>query len=136
MRYVNDGLPGWSRTKAGKGFRYLNARGRAIRNARIINLIRSLAIPPAWIEVWICPWDNGHLQVVGKDARGRKQYRYYARCREVRDSNKYHHLIKFGYALPRIHRIIRKHLSLSGLPREKVLAAPVRIMEETLTATS
>ena len=89
-------------------------------------------IPPAWEEVWICPWGNGHIQAIGKDARGRKQYRYHDRWREVRDANKYDHMIEFAHALPRIHKKTARHLAKKGLVREKVLAALVRIMEQTL----
>jgi DNA topoisomerase-1 len=132
LRYVNDQTPGISRTHAGKSFKYVDAKGKAVRDADELNRIRSLAIPPAWEDVWICPWDNGHIQAVGRDARGRKQYRYHNRWREVRDASKYDHMIQFARALPKIRRTVQRHLKLKGLPRERVLAAIVRIMEMTL----
>ncbi|HEX3355483.1 MAG TPA: hypothetical protein VHS31_00780 [Tepidisphaeraceae bacterium] len=131
LRYVNDDVQGLKRVRAGKGFKYVNAKGRVIHDPHTLNRIKALAIPPAWEEVWICPWDNGHIQAIGRDARGRKQYRYHDRWREVRDSTKYHHMIDFAHALPRIHRMTRRHLAKSGLAREKVLAALVCIMEQT-----
>ncbi len=132
LRYVNVGGPGIKRVRVGKGFRYLNPKGRPIRQAHTLGRIRSLVIPPAWEDVWICLWDNGHIQAIGRDARGRKQYRYHDDWRTVRDANKYEHTIEFGRALPRIRRVVTRHLKLKGLPREKVLAAIVRIMEKTL----
>src|SRR5207248_2910325 len=94
--------------------------------------IKKLAIPPAWTDVWICPFANGHVQATGRDDRGRKQYRYHARWREVRDANKYDRIIEFAGALPNIRAKTEAHLKLPGLPREKVLAAVVRVMEKTL----
>ena len=132
LRYVNDEHPGIRRVRSGRNFKYINPNGKAIRDADELNRIRTLAIPPAWKDVWICPWDNGHIQAVGRDARGRKQYRYHNRWREVRDASKYDHMIEFARALPKIRRTVKRHLKLKGLPREKVLAALVRIMEMTL----
>ncbi|HEX3356191.1 MAG TPA: hypothetical protein VHS31_04335 [Tepidisphaeraceae bacterium] len=116
---------------AGKGFRYTDAHGKPIRGVKTLSRIRSIVIPPAWKEVWICPWENGHIQAVGCDARGRKQYRYHDRFRPMRDANKYEHVIEFGLSLPRIRAAVARYLARKGLPREKVLAAIVRIMEKT-----
>src|SRR5206468_3934931 len=101
LRYVSDDAPGIRRVKVGKGFRYVGPRNKLVRDSETLFRIRSLVIPPAWTDVWICPLANGHIQAVGKDARGRKQYRYHPRWREVRDATKYDKLIAFGKALPR-----------------------------------
>jgi len=133
LRYVNASVAGFGRRRKGKkGFAYFGADGRALADADVIARIRSLAIPPAWEDVWICPFANGHLQATGKDARGRKQYRYHPRFREVRDRNKFEHIIDFAHALPAIRRRVEADLSLPGLPRDKVLAAVVRLLEATL----
>jgi DNA topoisomerase-1 len=132
LRYVSDAAPGISRRRAAKAFRYLNAEGRAVRDRVTLARIRSLAIPPAWEGVWICPRDDGHLQATGRDARGRKQYRYHAQWREVRDETKYGRMAAFGRTLPRIRRRVRRDLALQGLPREKILATLVRLLEATL----
>jgi DNA topoisomerase I len=132
LRYVSDTAPGISRRRAAKAFRYLNAEGRAVRDRATLARIRSLAIPPAWESVWICPRDDGHLQATGRDARGRKQYRYHPQWREVRDETKYGRMAAFGRALPRIRRRVRRDLALQGLPREKILATLVRLLEATL----
>jgi DNA topoisomerase-1 len=133
LRYVNANVAGFGRRRKGKrSFAYFDADGRAITDAVVIARIRSLAIPPAWEDVWICPFENGHLQATGKDARGRKQYRYHPRFRQVRDRNKYEHIIAFAQALPAIRRRIEADLSRPGLPRDKVLAAVVRLLEATL----
>jgi len=132
LRYVNDRRPGIRRRRSGAGFRYLTPGGRRVRDGETLARIRSLAIPPAWTDVWICPLAEGHLQATGRDARGRKQYRYHPRWREVRDENKYSRLIEFAGALPRIRRRLRRDLAQSGLPRVKVLAAIVRLLETTL----
>jgi DNA topoisomerase I len=132
LRYVNDNVPGIRRVRAGKGFTYVDEHGKRIRDAETLLRIRLLVIPPAWEDVWVCPWEHGHIQAVGRDARGRKQYRYHNRWREVRDANKYDHMAEFARSLPKIRRTVRRHLALKGLPREKVLAAIVRIMEMTL----
>jgi DNA topoisomerase-1 len=117
--------------RRGRGFRYLRAK-RELRDAHTLARIRSLAIPPAWRDVWICPLDNGHLQATGRDARGRKQYRYHARWRAVRDETKYHRMIPFARALPRIRARVERDLRKPGLPREKVLATVVSLLESTL----
>ena len=115
----------------GRGFRYVSAEGAPIRDKEILGRIRSLAIPPAWREVWICPAAHGHLQAVGRDARGRKQYRYHPRWRAVRDGTKYARLVDFARALPRIRARVRADLARRGLSRETVLATVVRLLEST-----
>jgi DNA topoisomerase-1 len=133
LRYVNDeATPGLKRLGKPNHFRYVDARGRAITDRKKIEHIRSLAIPPAWTEVWICPDPRGHLQATGRDARGRKQYRYHPRWREVRDEVKYGRLLAFARALPRIRRRTDQALKRSGLSRERVLAAVVQLLEKTL----
>jgi DNA topoisomerase I len=132
LHYVDDSTPGIRREKHGRSFRYVGPNGRPIRGRRILDRIRALVIPPAWTEVWICRDPNGHLQVTGRDAKGRKQYRYHPRWHEVRDENKYNRLINFAQALPRIRRRVARDLGRKGLPREKVLAAVVKLLETTL----
>lgn len=132
LRYVTDGRPGISRKRTGRAFRYVSASGEAIRDADTLRRIKSLAIPPAWTKVWICPSANGHVQATGRDAKGRKQYRYHPRWREVRDETKYERLINFAHALPKIRTRVEADLALPGLPREKVLATVVRLLETTL----
>src|SRR3954469_8571579 len=133
LRYVNDEtMPGIRRTGRGSHLRYIDADGRAVKDSEALGRIRSLAIPPAWTNVWICPYANGHVQATGRDARGRKQYRYHARWREVRDEVKYGRLIAFAEALPRIRERTDADLRRPGLPREKVLAAVVQLLEKTL----
>ena len=131
LRYVSDRRPGIRRRRAGAGFVYLDARGRPVRNAAVLRRIRALVIPPAWQDVWICPLANGHLQATGRDARGRKQFRYHARWRQVRDETKYARMIAFAAALPRIRTRVQEDLARPGLPREKVLATVVRLLEST-----
>src|SRR5438067_13884692 len=132
LRYVSDERPGFSRRRAGKVFRYLDTRGKELRNPAHLSRIKSLAIPPAWRDVWICPIPNGHLQATGRDARGRKQHRYHPRWREARDETKSDRLLLFGMSLPRIRARARRDLRRPGLTREKVLAAVVRLLETTL----
>jgi DNA topoisomerase-1 len=133
LRYVNDEtMPGIRRVKQKARVRYLNPDGRPVKDAADLQRLRALAIPPAWTDVWICPYANGHLQATGRDARGRKQYRYHARWREVRDEVKYGRLIAFAQALPRIRERTGADLNRPGLPREKVLAAVVQLLEKTL----
>jgi DNA topoisomerase-1 len=132
LTYVSDLDAGVRRRKASRGFNYLDTEGRPITDEPTLDRIRALAIPPAWTDVWICPSPRGHIQATGRDAKGRKQYRYHARWRETRDAHKYDRLIAFGRALLRLRARIDKDLSLPGLPREKVLAAVVRVMEITL----
>jgi DNA topoisomerase I len=131
LRYVSDAEPGISRQRTRAAFRYLSAAGRAVRDPETLARIRRLAIPPAWEDVWICTRDDGHLQATGRDARGRKQYRYHPRWREVRDETKYGRMLDFAKALPRIRRRVNQDLALPGLPREKVLATVVRLLEAT-----
>jgi DNA topoisomerase-1 len=131
LRYVSDTSPGIRRRRSGSGFVYLDPGGKVVRDPDEIRRIRGLAIPPAWRDVWICPVPNGHLQATGRDAKGRKQYRYHPRWREVRDEDKYGRLIEFANVLPRIRKTVDRHLALPGLPREKVLAAVVRLLETT-----
>jgi len=132
LRYVDDRGPGISRVTRGRAVAYRGPDGRLIRDGETLTRIRSLAVPPAWRNVWICPNPNGHLQATGRDAKGRKQYRYHPRWREVRDSNKYERMIAFGRALPRIRERVEKDLALPGLSREKILATVVRLLEVTL----
>jgi DNA topoisomerase-1 len=131
LRYVTDARPGIARTRRGKGFRYVAADGAVVRDQATLARIRSLVIPPAWKDVWICPLANGHLQATGRDARGRKQSRYHPRWREVRDETKYERMKAFAEALPAIRRQVEHDLSLPGLPREKILATIVRLLETT-----
>jgi DNA topoisomerase-1 len=130
--YVTDDSPGIHRRRSGGGFVYVNDTGKAIKDPLTIHRIQSLAIPPAYREVWICANPRGHIQAVGRDDRGRKQYRYHEKWREVRDETKYGRMMAFAAALPKIRRATARHLKLRGLPRRKVLAAVVRIMEQTL----
>ena len=132
LHYVSDLKPGISRRKCGKGLLYVDPGGSKIRDPEVLRRIRSLAIPPAWTQVWICPSAKGHLQATGRDAKKRKQSRYHPRWREVRDEAKYDHMLAFGAALPCIRKKVELDLSLPGLPRTKVLAAIVRLMETTL----
>jgi DNA topoisomerase I len=131
LRYVTGEGPGISRKRAGKGFSYTGVDGKPVRDKTTLERIEALAIPPAWQNVWICPVANGHIQAVGRDARGRKQYRYHARYREVRDETKFSRMLAFGAALPKIRQRVKKDLALPGLPRQKVIAAIVRLLDET-----
>jgi DNA topoisomerase-1 len=133
LRYVCDQrTPGIRRIGRHNRFRYVDIHGRTVADAGQIRRIKALAIPPAWTDVWICPDPQGHLQATGRDARGRKQYRYHPRWREVRDEVKYARLIAFARALPRIRERTAADMRKSGLPREKVLAAVVQLLEKTL----
>ncbi len=132
LRYVSDRRPGITRQRNGDGFIYRDPGGSVISDADELARIRALAVPPAWEQVWICPLPNGHIQATGRDARGRKQYRYHPRWRRVRDETKYEHILEFGRALPAIRARVQADLARPGLPREKVLAAVVRLMEMTL----
>jgi len=132
LRYTTDTRPGIRRVRKGRTFVYVGPDGRAIRAEAELARIKSLVIPPAWTDVWICPDGRGHLQATGRDARGRKQYRYHPRWREVRDETKYDRMIGFAQALPVIRRKTREHLRRQGLPREKVLATVVQLLEKTL----
>jgi len=132
LTYVSDRDPGITRRRAGRGFVYRDARGRVIRNADTLARIRALAIPPAYTDVWISPRAQGHLQATGRDARGRKQYRYHRRWQRVRDAGKFDRIVVFGAALPRLRRCLRRDLALPGFPRKKVLAIVVALLAETL----
>ncbi len=132
LRYVTDQMSGLHRKRAGKGFAYYTAENKLIRDNETLRRIKALAIPPAWKNVWICPLANGHLQATGRDARGRKQYRYHARWRSTRDETKYDRMLEFGQVLPAIRKKTALDLSLPGLPRQKVLATIVRLLETTL----
>jgi len=130
--YVSDEERGIRRKRAGKGFTYLKPNGEPVRDAATLERIRKLAIPPAYTDVWICSKANGHIQATGRDAKGRKQYRYHPQFREVRDSTKYEHMMEFARALPAIRAKLAEHMALRGLPREKVLATVVHLLENTL----
>jgi DNA topoisomerase I len=132
LRYVNDQGPGIRRRRAGRGFAYLGVDGARLRDAETLARIKRLAIPPAWRDVWICPLAHGHLQASGRDARGRKQYRYHARWRTERDGTKYARMLAFAAALPAVRARVAADLERPDLPREKVLAAVVRLLERTL----
>jgi DNA topoisomerase I len=132
LRYVSDSKPGLTRSRTRAGFVYCRPDGSKITDEETLARIRKLAIPPAYEHVWICRIPNGHLQAVGRDARGRKQYRYHARWRLVRDETKFAKMLTFGRILPEIRQRVAKDLARPGLPREKVLAAIVRLLEMTL----
>jgi DNA topoisomerase-1 len=132
LRYVHDDRPGIRRAPAKDGFDYVDAKGRPVDDEATLKRIKSLVIPPAWQDVWICPQANGHLQATGRDARGRKQYRYHPKWRTVRDEVKYERMINFGKALPQIRKEVDRGLSLPGLPRDKVLATIVYLLEATM----
>jgi DNA topoisomerase-1 len=132
LRYVTDRIPGISRRRAGKTFRYYDAKGKPLRNPDELRRIQALAVPPAWEDVWISPFASSHLQATGRDARGRKQYRYHARWREARDETKYDRMMLVGEALPKLRARIGKDLVRTGLPRVKVIATVVKLLETTL----
>jgi DNA topoisomerase-1 len=132
LRYSNDQKPGIERVQAGKTVRYRDSQGRSVRDDETLARIKALAIPPAWTAVWICPWANGHIQATGRDAKGRKQYRYHAKWRSERDSTKYERMSTFGRALAKIRRKTARDLKRRGLPERKVLAALVRLLETSL----
>ena len=132
LRYVSDEAPGIARVPNGREFRYLDAKGEALDDEATLARIRALVIPPAWTDVWICKYDNGHLQATGRDACQRKQYRYHARWRKLRDEVKYERMISFGKALPEIRKQIDTDLKMPGLPREKVLATIVYLLQATM----
>ena len=131
LRYVSDEQPGYSRKRKGDDFEYFDMEGKAIEDEQRLLRIKRLAIPPAWADVWICPSPNGHIQATGRDARRRKQYIYHERWRDVRDENKYGKMVLFGQALPKIRKRIEEDLSRRGLPRNKVLATVVHLLERT-----
>ncbi len=132
LRYVSNPSPGITRRSRGKDFEYRNAQGKKVTAKETLGRIKALAIPPAWTRVWICPVEDGHLQATGHDARGRKQYRYHRRWREVRDETKYARMLAFAKALPGIRKRIKKDIKTKGLTRHKVLATVVRLLEVSL----
>ena len=132
LTYVSDTDPGLRRKRIGKGFSYVSQDGERVSDKRVLERIYRLAIPPAWTDVWICGSANGHIQATGRDARGRKQYKYHPRWREVRDSTKFERMLEFATSLPRIRKRIDSDLSARGLPRQKVLATVVYLLENTL----
>jgi DNA topoisomerase IB len=131
LRYVSDTRPGYRRRRCGGGFAYFDTKNRLIRDEEVLARIRSLAVPPAYVNVWICPSDRGHLQATGTDARGRKQYRYHPLWRYLRDMDKFDRMLAFGNALPALRRKLRADLAREGWPREKVLALVVRLLDQT-----
>ena len=132
LRYVTDTRPGITRTgDKEKGFHYIGVDGQKITDAATLARIRKIGLPPAYTDVWICPQANGHIQATGRDARGRKQYRYHERWRETRDETKYDRMLAFGDALPKLRAQVKKDLARHGMPREKVLATVTRLLEAT-----
>lgn len=132
LRYVSDTSPGYRRKRTGTSFTYYDKDGKRITDAAVIRRIKSIGIPPAYEFVWICPSPNGHIQATGLDARGRKQYRYHPKWRELREQNKYEHIMQFAAALPALRAAVSLHMRMEGLPREKVLATIVSLLEKTL----
>jgi DNA topoisomerase I len=132
LRYVSDDSSGIRRKKAGKGFLYIGSDGKKVSEASILSRLRALAIPPAWTDVWICPFADGHIQATGRDAKGRKQYCYHASYREMREGVKYERLLAFANVLPTIRAKVVEHMALRGLPRFKVVATVVHLLETTL----
>jgi DNA topoisomerase I len=130
--YVSDEQPGIRRRRAGKGFSYVDAKGRRLANEAELTRIRTLAVPPAYVDVWICANPRGHLQATGRDARKRKQYRYHPQWRSVRDGGKFDRVLGFGASLPRLRRHVSRDLARPGLPKEKVLALVVRLLDDTM----
>ncbi|MFN2623135.1 MAG: DNA topoisomerase IB [Chthoniobacterales bacterium] len=131
LRYVSDEQPGYTRKAKGDDFEYFDTEGKKLRDETRLLRIKRIGVPPAYTRVWICPSPNGHIQATGRDARGRKQYRYHERWREVRDENKYDRMLVFGKALPKIRRRLNRDLKRRGLPRQKVLATVVQLLERT-----
>lgn len=132
LRYVSDEQPGIRRQRQGRGFSYFNPEGDRIQDAAELERLKALPIPPSWDEVWICPYPNGHLLATGRDAKGRKQYRYHPKWREVRNQSKFDRLIPFGLVRPKIREVTDQHLRLRTLSQEKLLAVVVRLLESTL----
>ena len=131
LRYVSDTMPGIRRKRAGSGFTYVSPEGKTIKDSAQLARIRSLAIPPAYTDVWICPTPHGHIQATGRDARGRKQYRYHPKWRETRDETKFGRILAFSEVLPRIRKRVKRDMGRQGLPREKVLATVVQLLDCT-----
>src|SRR2546423_3212515 len=133
LRRSDPASPGLRRLRCGRGFRYLDAGDQPVRDRETLARIKSLVIPPAWTDVWIAPRPDAHLQATGRDAKGRKQYRYHPDFAGVRDAAKYAHLVEFAKSLPALRRRLKRDLKQPGLPREKILAAIVTLLEQTLT---
>jgi DNA topoisomerase-1 len=132
LTFCNDEHPGYSRVSTARGVIYRDTEGKTIKDSATLARIAALAIPPAWTDVWICPREDGHIQAIGRDAKGRKQYRYHHDWRTTKDQAKFERMIAFGRALPRLRKRVEADLAKRGLPREKVLAAVVRLLELTL----
>ena len=132
LRYVSDEQPGIHRKRHGKGFSYVNSRGTAISDLRMLQRIHELAIPPAWTDVWICPLPNGHIQATGRDQRRRKQYRYHPRWSELSNRTKFDRMQIFGQKLPQLRRQVKRDLRTHGLNRAKIIAAAIEILDRTL----
>ncbi|MFE1601404.1 DNA topoisomerase IB [Methylobacterium sp. ID0610] len=132
LRYVSDEEPGYRRKRNGRGFRYIDPQGRPVTDEAVLKRIKALAIPPAYTDVWICRHANGHIQATGRDDRGRKQYRYHTHFREARESTKFAHMMEFAAVLPALRATVQEHMGRRGLPREKVLATVVHLLETTL----
>ena len=132
LRYVSDALPGIRRRRHGRGFSYVDTEGRVVRDRAVLRRIRALVIPPAWTDVWICPEEDGHLQVTARDGRGRKQYRYHPRFRERRDETKFARMLALSGVIGKIRARVEHDVALDGLPRDKVMATLVWLLERTL----
>jgi DNA topoisomerase-1 len=130
--YVDDNAPGITRRRSGTGFAYRDPRGRLIRDADTLRRLRALAVPPAYTDVWICPDPNGHIQATGRDERGRKQYRYHPRWRDMAEETKYEHMLEFAASLSNLRRRVATDMALSGMPRRKVVATIVNLLGKTL----
>ena len=131
LRYVRDDKPGISRIRRGSGFRYHSPGGEYVSDETTLKRIQSLVIPPAWTDVWICPSPHGHIQAVGRDGRGRKQYRYHSAYRHIRDQTKFGRMLAFGAALDKIRKQVKRDLAIPNLSRNKVLAAVVQVLQST-----
>ena len=132
LRYVTDEDPGYTRKKSGTGWRFLDTKGKTIKDYWEKKRIEKIGIPPAYVDVWICPKENGHIQATGRDAKGRKQYRYHAKWTEARDEAKYERMAAFGQMLPALRKRVAADMRKRGVPREKVLATLVALLEKTL----
>lgn len=131
LRYVSDTVPGIRRQRCGRGFTYLAPSGDRVRDSKTLARIKSLVIPPAWKEVWICPFEYAHIQAIGRDDRGRKQYIYHPEWERIRDEVKFNRMVSFSKALPKIRSRTEEHLRVRGLPKAKVLATVVRLLDST-----
>jgi DNA topoisomerase I len=129
LRRANCSSPGITRRRRGRGFEYLDEYGERVEDPEVLRRIRELVIPPAWADVWICPYPNGHIQAIGTDVAGRRQYRYHDKWRQRRDQEKFDEMLAFARALPRLRAVAAKHVKLHGMPRERVLACAVRLLD-------